>query len=93
MAWLKLRRLFQLTLSAQLRKQFHLAEGDSLEAEAAEAGILLEPVRMVERKKPWGGMGKVRGCVQATLAPQQQRPQAQEELRPPIIKDERPRRG
>ena len=36
---LKLRRLFQLTLPTELRKQFH--QGDYLEAEATEAGILL----------------------------------------------------
>jgi AbrB family looped-hinge helix DNA binding protein len=93
MALLKLRRLFQLTLPAELRKHFHLAEGDYLEAEATEAGILLKPVRVVERKKARGGMGKVRERVQATLPPQQKRPQAQEEERAPIIKDERPRRG
>jgi AbrB family looped-hinge helix DNA binding protein len=51
MALLKLRRLFQLMLPAELRKHFHLAEGDYLEAEATEAGILLKPVRVVEREK------------------------------------------
>jgi len=51
MALLKLRRFFQLTLPAELRKHFHLAEGDYLEAEAVEEGILLKPVRIVERKK------------------------------------------
>ena len=60
MALLKLRRFFQLTLPAELRKQFHLAEGDDLEAEAVEQGILLKPVRVVERKKAREGMGKVR---------------------------------
>ena len=49
---LKLRRLFQLTLPTELRKQFH--QGDYLEAEATEAGILLKPVRVVERQKARG---------------------------------------
>jgi AbrB family looped-hinge helix DNA binding protein len=51
MTLLKLRRFFQLTLPAELRKHFHLAEGDYLEAEVVEEGILLKPVRVVEREK------------------------------------------
>jgi AbrB family looped-hinge helix DNA binding protein len=78
MALLKLRRFFQLTLPAELRKQFHLAEGDYLEAEAVEQGILLKPVRVVERKKAREGAGKVRDRVQATLPPHQKRSQEQE---------------
>jgi AbrB family looped-hinge helix DNA binding protein len=42
MALPKLRRFFQLALPAELRKPFHLAEGDDLEAEAIEEGILLK---------------------------------------------------
>ena len=91
MALLKLRRFFQLTLPAELRKQFHLAEGDYLKAEAVEQGILLTPVHVVERKKVREGVGKVRDRVHAKLPPHQNRPQEQEEESAPIIKDERPR--
>ena len=59
MALLKLRRFFQLTLPAEVRKQFYLAEGDYLAAETVEEGILLKPVRVVGQKKAWEGVGEV----------------------------------
>jgi AbrB family looped-hinge helix DNA binding protein len=90
MALLKLRRFFQLTLPAALRKQLHLAEGDYLEAEAVEQGILLKPVRVVERKKAREAVGKGRDRVQAKVPPHHKRPQEQEESAP-IRTDERPR--
>src|SRR5574337_917029 len=40
MSLLKLRKFAQVTLPADLRKKFNLAEGDFLEAEAVEKGIL-----------------------------------------------------
>ena len=65
---LKLRRFFQFTLPAELRKQFPPAEGDDIEAEAVEEGILFKPIRVVERKKAWEGVGKVRtGCIRSCL--------------------------
>jgi AbrB family looped-hinge helix DNA binding protein len=78
MALLKLRRFFQLTLPAELRKQFHLTEGDYLEAEAVEQGILLKPVRVVERKKAREDTGKVRDRMQVTLPPHHKRSQGRE---------------
>jgi AbrB family looped-hinge helix DNA binding protein len=78
MALLKLRRFFQLTLPAELRKQFHLTEGDYLEAEAVEQGILLKPVRVVERKKARKDAGKARDRMQMTLPPHHKRAQGQE---------------
>ncbi|MBU6391701.1 MAG: AbrB/MazE/SpoVT family DNA-binding domain-containing protein [Planctomycetes bacterium] len=51
MSLLKLRKFAQVTLPADLRKKFNLAEGDFLEAEAVEKGILLKPVAVVEREK------------------------------------------
>ncbi len=53
MSLLKLRKFAQVTLPADLRKKFNLAEGDFLEAEAVENGILLKPVTVVEREKAW----------------------------------------
>ena len=53
MSLLKLRKFAQVTLPADLRKKFNLAEGDFLEAEAVEKGILLKPVTVVEREKTW----------------------------------------
>ncbi len=51
MALLKLRRFAQLTLPVELRRQFNLAEGDYVEAQAVKDGILLKPVSVVERHK------------------------------------------
>jgi AbrB family looped-hinge helix DNA binding protein len=59
MALLKLRRFAQLTLPVELRKQFNLAEGDYVEAQAVKDGILLKPVSVVERQKAWQDVDKV----------------------------------
>lgn len=53
MALLKLRRLSQLTLPASLRAKFNLVDGDYLEAEVIEQGILLKPVAIIEKEKAW----------------------------------------
>lgn len=44
MPLLKIKRSAQVTLPLELRRQFHLAEGDYMEAEARPEGILLKPV-------------------------------------------------
>ena len=44
MALVKLRRSARITLPAALRHAYGLQEGDLLEAEAVEGGILLKPV-------------------------------------------------
>lgn len=51
MALLKILRSSQITLPAELRRQFGLAEGDYLEAQAVKDGILLKPVSVVERQR------------------------------------------
>src|ERR1700757_1624299 len=51
MALLKILRSSQITLPAELRRQFGLSEGDYLEAQAVKEGILLKPVTVVERQK------------------------------------------
>lgn len=91
MALLKLRRFFQLTLPAEIRKKFNLAEGDYLEAEVVEEGILLKPVSVVERKKAWEGVVKVLDRVHAQQPPSTKPPREQEEEITEIIKDFRKR--
>ncbi len=49
MTLLKILRSGQITLPAEIRKQFHLKEGDYLEAAATKEGILLKPVAVIER--------------------------------------------
>ena len=51
MALLKILRSSQITLPAELRRQFGLTEGDYLEAQAVKDGILLKPVNVVDRQK------------------------------------------
>jgi len=53
MALLKILRSSQITLPVELRRQFNLAEGDYLDAQAVAGGILLKPVSVVEREKAW----------------------------------------
>lgn len=50
MALVKLRRAAQITLPLELRQAFHLKEGDYLEAQATDVGILLRPVSINRRE-------------------------------------------
>ncbi len=65
MALLKILRSSQITLPAQLRRQFSLAEGDYLEAQAVKEGILLKPVAVVERQKAGKALLKLLDRVHA----------------------------
>ncbi len=51
MTLVKLRRAAQITLPLEIRRAARLEEGDYLEAEVTQAGILLRPVR-VDRREP-----------------------------------------
>lgn len=59
MALLKILRSAQITLPAELRRRFNLAEGDYLEAQAVKEGILLKPVSVVAREKARKELAKV----------------------------------
>jgi AbrB family looped-hinge helix DNA binding protein len=65
MALLKILRSSQITLPAELRRQFGLAEGDYLEAQAVQEGILLKPVSVVERRKAGKALLKLLDRVHA----------------------------
>lgn len=43
----------QVTLPAAVRQKLKLAQGDYLEAEVVENGVLLRPVSDAERQKAW----------------------------------------
>ncbi len=79
MALLKVLRAHQVTLPPELRKQFKLAPGDYVEAQAMQEGILLKPVKVVPRKKAWDAVIKVLDRVHAKLPASTLSPQAQEE--------------
>ncbi len=49
MTLIKLRRAAQITLPREIRLAAHLKEGDYLEAEVTDAGILLRPVSVGRR--------------------------------------------
>lgn len=79
MSLVKVKRFAQVTLPPDLRKRFNLAEGDYLEAEAVEEGILLKPVAVVERKKAWDRVFKVVKRVHAKQPPSKLPAKEQEE--------------
>lgn len=79
MSILKLRKFAQVTLPADLRKKFNLAEGDLLEAEAVEKGILLKPVAVVEKEKAWGQLFKSMENVKDSRPKPKQSAKKQEE--------------
>jgi AbrB family looped-hinge helix DNA binding protein len=79
MALLKLRRAAQITLPADLRRQFHLAEGDYLEAEAVKEGILLRPVSIIDREHARKRLVEVMDRVHAKMPPSSKDPRAEEE--------------
>ena len=49
----KVRRAAQITLPAEARQRLGIREGDYLEAEVTDKGVLLKPVSVVEREKAW----------------------------------------
>ncbi|MDQ2694582.1 MAG: AbrB/MazE/SpoVT family DNA-binding domain-containing protein [Pseudomonadota bacterium] len=49
MALVKVRRAAQITLPREIRDAAHLQEGDYLEAQLTDEGILLRPVRIGSR--------------------------------------------
>jgi AbrB family looped-hinge helix DNA binding protein len=64
-ALVKLRRSAQLTLPSEVRKQFRLTEGDYLEVQSTKNGILLKPVKMLDRAAAWKEVARVLKQVHA----------------------------
>lgn len=79
MALLKILRSAQITLPVELRRQFNLAEGDYLEAQAVAGGILLKPVSVVERDKAWTEVMEVMKEVHAKHPSIKRSPREEEE--------------
>jgi AbrB family looped-hinge helix DNA binding protein len=87
MALVRLKRAAQITLPAELRKQFNLEEGDYLEAEAVEEGILLKPVAVMDRQQARQKLREILQRVHAKLPPSDKSPREQEEEIARIIKE------
>ncbi|HJY84483.1 MAG TPA: AbrB/MazE/SpoVT family DNA-binding domain-containing protein [Candidatus Binatia bacterium] len=79
MALLKILRSSQITLPAELRRQFGLAEGDYLEAQAVKEGILLKPVNVVDRQKAGHALLKLLDRVHTKQLASKHSTQEQEE--------------
>jgi AbrB family looped-hinge helix DNA binding protein len=63
MALMRVRRMAQLTLPAEVRRALNVQEGDYLQAEVVAGGVLLKPVAVVERKRAWQRIEKAAGRV------------------------------
>lgn len=92
MALVRILRAGQVTLPAELRKQFHLAEDDYVEVEAVREGILLRPMAVVEREKAWNKVFAAMKSVKDKKPHLKQTPKAQEEEITQWVKDARKRR-
>ena len=93
MSLLKLRKFAQVTLPADLRKKFNLNEGDFLEAEAVEKGILLKQVTVVEREKAWNQLFKSMENIKNRTPKAKQSAKKQEEEIAKMVKDFRKQHG
>jgi len=87
MALVRVKRSAQITLPADLRKQFHLEEGDYLEAEAVQDGILLKPVSIMDRGQAGKHLLDLLERVHAKQPPSSQSPEEEEEEIARLIKE------
>ena len=50
---IKVKRHYQLTLPAELRKKFNIAEGDYMRVEGKDEGILIKQVKVIEPEQEY----------------------------------------
>ena len=89
MSLVRIKPFAQVTLPPDMRKKFHLSEGDYLEAEATGAGILLKPVTVVERTQAWNRLLEVAGSTQERKPKSKKTGKEQEEDIAGMVKDYR----
>ncbi len=63
MALMRVRRMAQLTLPAEVRRALKVKEGDYLEAKVVKDGVLLKPVAVVSRERAWQQIQRAVGGV------------------------------
>jgi AbrB family looped-hinge helix DNA binding protein len=68
MALIKLRVRGQITLPREIREALKLREGDDLEIEVVEGGVLLKPSDTTARDAAWKRIRKSQGAVRPTPA-------------------------
>lgn len=66
MALIKILRGGMLTLPAPLRKTLRVGEGDYLEAEMVGEGVLLKPMKVVDRQAAWRKVRQAQAAVRYT---------------------------
>lgn len=76
MTVLKLRKSAQLTLPAEIREALKVGEGDYLEAELVDGGVMLRPVSIVRREAAWDDLMRIidepKWVTAPTLTPDQE---------------------
>jgi AbrB family looped-hinge helix DNA binding protein len=97
MSLMRVRAAAQLTLPADVRKALKIKEGDYLEAEIVEQGVLLKPVSVVardrQRQQAWKGIERVTSRVKPRKPDVHRSVQAEEEwIAKEVVKSRRPRR-
>ena len=66
MALVRVRERGEITLPRELQEALEVREGDTLEAEAVEGGILLKPVSAAERAAAWQRIEQAMASVRPT---------------------------
>jgi AbrB family looped-hinge helix DNA binding protein len=81
MTLMRVRRLAQLTLPAEVRRALNVQEGDFLEATIVKEGVLLKPVAVVERERAWQRIAEIKSRVRDLMPdPSKSDTEAEEEI-------------
>jgi AbrB family looped-hinge helix DNA binding protein len=80
MALMRVRRLAQLTLPAEVRRALNVQEGDYLEAEIVKDGVLLKPVAVVERERAWQRIQQLKSRLKMKPDPRKSDQEVEEEI-------------
>ena len=89
MTLMRVRRMAQLTLPAEVRRALNVQEGDYLEAQIVKGGVLLKPVAVVERERAWKGVEHAASQVRDIKANPKETMTAEEEAIGQMVKDHR----
>lgn len=93
MALVRLLRGGQVTLPAEMRQKLQVKEGDYLEAEVVENGMLLKPVAFVSREQAWKTIREAQRSVRYIGPEPRPRPEEEEEQIYDIVREFRDGRG
>jgi AbrB family looped-hinge helix DNA binding protein len=93
MALVRLLRGGQVTLPAELRQKLQVKEGDYLEAEVVENGMLLKPVAFVSRERAWKAIREAQQSVRYIGPEPRPNPEDEEEQIYEIVREFREDHG